>query len=534
MKNYKHWVEELRRRKVLRVAVAYLAIAWLLIQVAGATFEPMGLPGWSLKLVIVLVSLGFPLACVLAWAYDINPTGQVTPAQPALPNDAAQRAAVEIPTASARSVAILPFVNISNDPEQDYFCDGIAEEIINTLGCVRGLRVASRTSSFQFRGHGGDVRDIGQRLGVGSVLEGSVRKSGDRVRISVQLLNAVEGYSLWSHGYERTLDNIFAIQTDIANSLVEALQVTLNPGEQALLGRGGTSNAQAYDSFLRGQQQLRAFGDGMLAADLFRRAIACDEGFAQAHAGLASALAQKGNSYIHMTPEDFEEAFAASRRALALEPWMPEAYLARAQLRAKLGRYDEAEADFREAIRLNPTHYFTYYTFGRHCLGTGRTEQAIDLLRHAARLAPTEYTPLGMLFFAMRKLGETGETREIALRALQLIETHLLSNPEDEMALGRGAIISAHLRLRDQAADLAERAVRTRAESHGGLYNAACAFAILGNQDRAIDLLEQAVRYGRGNLTWMENDEDLSTLRQNPRFIAIIERIRARSAQAAG
>ena len=551
----KAWLAELKRRKVFRVAVAYVAVAWALIQVAETTFEPMGLPAWTLKLVIWMVILGFPLACALAWAYDVTPTGVERTRSPEESGQATQEAfaAGALPAAKTdstaiaadashsppltaeagsplQSVAILPFINMSSDPEQDYFCDGIAEEIINALCCVRGLRVASRTSSFQFKGQAVDVREIGMKLGVGSVLEGSVRLAAGRVRINAQLLGASDGYHVWSQSYDRTLDDVFEIQTDIAKRLVDKLEITLRPGEGELLGRGGTRNAQAYDFFLRGQQQLHAYGDGVEAAAMFRQAVKHDSQFAQAQAGLANAHALRWKLGNRLTPDDFAEALAASRRALELEPWMPEAVLARAQLMSAQGSNEDAERAFKEAIRLNPASFFTYYAYGRHLLGTGQAEEAVEHFRVSARLAPDEYTPLGMLSFALKNLGSKEESLEVAAQALQLLEKHLLRFPEDEAALGRGAIMAAMRGEKRLATGYADKAVKIRPDGYTGLYNAACAYAILGEQDRAIEILEQAVHNASGNLAWLENDSDLDGLRGNPRFQAIIDRIRLASA----
>jgi len=280
------WFGELRRRRVFRVAGVYLVAAWLAIQVADAVFEPLGLPAWSLKLVIVLAALGLPLACALAWAFDVTPRGiERTPALPVAADasssapDAAEPSALPAVAAPpAASVAILPFADMSPARDHEYFCDGIAEEIINALCCVRELRVASRTSSFQFKGRSADVREIGKALGVGAVLEGSVRKAGDRVRVTAQLVSATDGYHLWSESYDRQLEDVFAIQSDIAQRLVRALRGALTPHENALLERGGTRNAEAYDLYLRGQQLLREYSDGAAAAaiPLFRGAIERD------------------------------------------------------------------------------------------------------------------------------------------------------------------------------------------------------------------------------------------------------------------
>lgn len=257
------WFAELRRRKVIRVAAVYLVAAWLLIQVADAVFEPMGLPAWPLKPVIVLAALGFPLACVLAWAFDVTPRG-IESAQTVAPS------AATAPTEPTESVAILPFVDMSPERDQEYFCDGIAEEIINTLCCMRNLRVASRTSSFQFKGHATDIREIGRALGVGSVLEGSVRKAGNRVRITTQLVSTADGYHLWSESFDRDLGDVFALKAEIAQRMLKALKFSLDRRDTAMLERGGTTNAEAYDLYLRGRSRKL-----MLRSRVRSRCAAC-------------------------------------------------------------------------------------------------------------------------------------------------------------------------------------------------------------------------------------------------------------------
>lgn len=533
------WFAEVRRRKVLRVAGVYLVAAWLAIQVADAVFEPLGLPAWALKLVIILAVLGFPLACALAWAFDVTPLGiERTAGLPAAAPAALPATPAPVPPASAppaASVAILPFADMSPGRDHDYFCDGIAEEIINALCCVRGLRVASRTSSFQFKGRSADVREIGRSLGVGAVLEGSVRKAGDRVRVTAQLVSAGDGYHLWSESYDRQLEDVFAIQTDIAQRLVRALRVALTPQENALLERGGTRNAEAYDLYLRGQQRLREYSDGPAAeaAALFQSAIALDPDFAQAYAGLASALAIKGVWRIDMTPADVSAAVAASERALALEPYMPDAHLARAWLMSMQGRGDEAARDFEEAIRLNPGSHNSYYLYGRHCFGAGQMEKAVGLYRRAVELEPDDFQSLAMLVSALQRLGRHDEARAVNVQTGAAIERRLQRRPDDVRALLLGAVQAAIAGDAQRAVACGERALVARPDDFSTAYNVACAYAVLGDGDRAVELLDRAVRGGRGNLGWIENDPDLDSLRGDPRFEVIVGRLRSAAAGAA-
>jgi len=533
------WFAELKRRKVFRVAAVYLVGAWLLVQVAGTTFGPMGLPPWTLKLVITLAALGFPLACALAWAFDVTAKGiertpAAVPAPPVASNVPEPQALPTVePVATAAeapdSVAILPFVDMSPGHDQEYFCDGIAEEIINSLCCIRDLRIASRTSSFQFKGRAADVREIGRALGVGAVLEGSVRKAGERVRITAQLVSSSDGYHLWSESYDRDLSDVFAIQTEIAQKLAGALRVSLSRQERELIQRRGTNNAEAYDLYLRGQAHLRDGTDTEMnpAVEFFREAIRRDERFAQAHAGIAHAQSLKGLWRVGMTQADFDEAFAASRRALELEPRMPEAYIARAMLLSLQGRDNEANQDFEEAIRLNPASFDAHYVYARHRFQSGDFERAVPLYEEAIRLRPDDYQALSLLEGALLKLGRVEQQTEVARRAMQAIDRQLAIDPQDGRALQLGTTNAARLGLRDKARDLAERALKARPDAFSSHYNVACAYSILGDIDDALKLLDHAVQHGRGNLEWIEHDPDFDNLRSDPRFAVILDRIRA-------
>jgi adenylate cyclase len=547
------WFAELGRRKVFRVAAVYLVAAWLAIQVADAVFEPIGLPAWAFKLVIVLALLGFPLACALAWAFDVTPRGiertgpagietvearaspgpspSPTPA-PLSPPPGPPAAAV----APAASVAILPFADLSPAHDHEYFCDGIADEIINALCCVRGLRVASRTSSFQFKGRAADVREIGRLLNVGAVVEGSVRKSGERVRITAQLVGAADGYHQWSESFDRGLEDVFATQTEIAQKLVRALRLSLSPHEVGLMERGGTRNAEAYDLYLRGQALLRDGSDTSLpeAAVLFSRAVQSDPQFAQAHAGLANALAYAGIWGLDVDAADIEKALAASRRALALEPHMPEAFVAKGNLLFLQGKAEEAFAAFEEAIRLNPASYEAHYFYARDLFSAGRAQQAVAYYEAAERLRPEEYQPPSMLTTALYSLGRDAEAREVVGRALHAIDARLAVEPDDSRALHLGAVLSARLGQGERALAYAHRALELRPSEFATAYNVACTYAVLGRHEEALDMLDRAGSTGRGDLGWIEHDPDFDSLRGEARFAAIAGRLHHKGEEPRG
>ncbi len=366
--SFKRAFVELRRRRVFRVMAVYMVVGWLLIQVGDATFESLGFPAWAMRLLIVLLGLGFVLALALAWIYDIGEHG------------IERTAPVELAAAAPpdASVGILPFTDLSEAKDQDYFCDGLAEEILNALTAVNGLRVASRTSSFRFRDGSIDAREIGRALNVAAIMEGSVRKVGQRIRVTAQLIDAGNGYHLWSENFDRAQEDIFAIQEEIARSIVRALRVKLKTPEVLDLGRYAPRDLSAYDFYLRGRQMqvMKSTGTWEMAPEMFRRAIEIDPEYAQAHAGLADALVHLLLWRQVALDGVLEEARQASTRALELAPELGEAHVARANTLLLAGDYDAAIAEFECAIALNDSLYEAHYYLARTCYAQGHFARA--------------------------------------------------------------------------------------------------------------------------------------------------------------
>ena len=544
------WLAELRRRKVTRVAIAYLIVAWVLVQIAGETFEPLGLPMWTRKLVIVALALGFPIALVLAWAFDVTPRGvERTPAAaPVLPpaqgpagmaavggQGTSSAAPVSLLPAAAiaathASVAVLPFVDMSPERDQDHFCDGIAEEIINSLCCVRGLKVAARTSAFQYKGRATDVREIGRTLGVGAVLEGSVRKFGDRLRVTAQLVGAGDGYHLWSESFDRRLADVFAIQDEIAQKVTSALKMSLATGDSTGFGRGGTANSDAYEYYLRGRALLRRHGELRLdARQMFQRSIAFDPDFALAHAGLGAAIAERLTWRQTHEPAEVADALRALDRAEVLRPGLVEAMVALGALKSAQGRNDEATAAFDAAIERAPSYPDTYYWYGRHAYSIGDRAHAAQLFQRNVELEPTNYTAWGLLASSRETLGDKAGHLEAMLRCVQLIDRQLELYPDDIRAIQFGASSNAALQRRERALELCARALLIEPDAPGTLYNVACAYTLLDENDKALDLLEQWVETGAGG-NWIREDPDLRELKGSPRFSALLERLEQREA----
>lgn len=520
---------ELRRRRVFRVAAVYVVASWILIQFGSAVFEPLGLPSWSMRLLLVLIALGFVLTCVLAWVYDIGAHGierTLPAASPALEH-ATKHEPASTPDAS---VAILPFTDLSEARDQAYFCDGLAEEIMNALTRVRDLRVASRTSSFRFRGHDTDAREIGQALNVAAILEGSVRKAGERVRITAQLIDAASGYHLWSENFDRRLQDIFTIQEEIARAVVSALRVSLKGIAEDCLecSRNAPSDMRAYDFYLRGRQihSVKSSDNWTKAPEMFRRAIALDPDYAQAHAGLADSLSQLLIWRI-LRPEDgvLDEALAASRRALELAPKLAEAHVAHANTLSFAGDDASAVAAFERALVLNPALYEAHYYFGRHCYAHGQYARAIEEFELAHRVRPDEFQALALAVGAADSLGDKERGDALTRLALPSALAEIAADPENGRALYLAAGMQIRLGDTEAGRRSIETALRLQPDDFGTLYNAACTYTHMGEHERALDLLERAVTTGGGFREWIEHDSDLSSLRALPRFHAILARL---------
>ena len=424
---------------------------------------------------------------------------------------------------AAKSIAVLPFVNMSNDPENEYFSDGVAEDIINALTKIQSLRVASRTSAFAFKGKSEDIGEIGRKLKVGTVLEGSVRKAGSRLRVTAQLVSTADGNNLWSERYDRQLEDVFEIQDEIAGNIVKALRVVLTEGEkQAIAKAAPTENVEAYDYYLRGRQYFHTFRrTGMqFSRRMYERAIELDPGFALAYSGIADACA-----FLYMywdgSKANLDAADSASRKALELDPELAEAHASRGFALSLSRQYEPAREHFEKAIKLNPKLYEAHYLYARACFQEGKLEEAIKHYEEAARVRPEDYQALLLLQSPLNSLGRTDEAIAVLRRGLQVAERHLELNPDDARALYLGGSALVQLGERERALDWASRAYAIDPEDSGVLYNVACCYSLLGMKDEALKCLERAIQNGFGHREWIEHDSDLDNLRSDPRFEAL-------------
>jgi non-specific serine/threonine protein kinase len=419
------------------------------------------------------------------------------------------------------SIAVLPFADLSSGRDQEYFCDGLAEELIAALARIQGVRVASRTSSFQFRGTGTDVRAIGERLGVGALLEGSVRRAGDRLRVTVQLVSTGDGYQLWSERFDRQMEDVFAIQEEIAESVARALRLVLSDGDRDALQSRRTSSLEAYELYLRARQILNSLRGLRVAVPLLERAIELDPSFALAHAALAE-VSHWLYAWSGARPEDLRRAEAASQRALGLAPDLAEVRVARGAALALTRRFDEAAAEFHLAIRKNPQLWEAYWLFGRMRFAEGRHDEAERLWTRAMAVRPEDHQVPLLIGMIYGEAGRAADVEAIQWKGIELARRQLVRDPGDvrAMYLCAGALVERGrveegLRLLDRARELA-------GDDPSVLYNAACVYAKAGEREKAFAALESCVRVGWGNRDWMARDSDLADLRADPRFQALI------------
>ena len=422
---------------------------------------------------------------------------------------------------SAKSVAVLPFTNMSADPENEYFTDGMAEEIINALTKIQSLRVTSRTSSFSFKGKNDDIGEIGKKLKVSTVLEGSVRKMGNRLRITAQLVNVADGSNLWSEKYDREIEDIFAIQDDISQAIVKALRVILTEGEKKQIEKARTENVQAYDYYLRGRQYLHQLRRKSLeyARQMFNKAIEIDRDYARAYAGVADSCSML-YTYFDAREFNLRQADIASHKALELEPELAEAHVARGLAVSLSKRFEEAEQEFEKAMKLDPKLFEAPYWYGRALQSAGRFQEAVKMFERASSLRPEDYQAPNFAALAYGSLGMADEHEAGLRRALKLMEDRLELNPDDARAANLAASLLAHLN-DPKAVEYAERSLAIDPEDPMLLYNVACTYATLKRYDDAMNCLERAVDKGFGHKEWIDHDPDLDPLRDNLRFQAL-------------
>jgi serine/threonine protein kinase/Flp pilus assembly protein TadD len=433
-------------------------------------------------------------------------------------------AAAEPPVAaSEKSVAVLYFENLSNSKDDEYFRDGMTEDIITELSKVKELQVFPRAAVLAYRDKPVTGPQVGRELNAACVLSGSLRRAGNRLRITAQLIRAQTGHSIWAERYDRELKDVFEVQDEIARSISQALRIKLSPQEEKAIARKQTDNPQAYDYYLKGRQFFRQFRrKGFdFARQMFARAIVIDPQYARAYAGVADCC-----SFLYMywdsVEDNLNEAEAASRKALELDPELAEAHAACGLAFALKKEFVQAQKEFEAAIRLDPKLYDAYYFYARTSFQAGNPVKAAELYEQAARLNPDDYQAVSLLAGLYHGLGRTAEAAATDQRALHLAEKHSENNPDDARALYLGAGHLARLGDYAKSYDWARRALAIDPEETSILYNVACVYAILGKTEDAFACLSKVTQQGTFYKNWAAKDSDLDNLRSDPRFHALL------------
>jgi len=567
------FLERVKQRNLFRVTAAYLGLAWFAIHVATVIGESFPRVHHFVPWLIYGLGVGLPIVLITSWLskrtprraarsvrLDVILMGVMVLAVLALladrwvlhrPTDETMLALLAVmvvvllidrliglrsPAAAASSathtkgmprVAILPFADMSPEKNQDYFCEGTAEEIIDALCAVTGLHVASRSASFQLKNRAVDAREVGRLLNVHAFLEGSVRKSDDRLRITAQLIDVGHGGHLWSQSFDRKVEDIFSVQEDIARHVVAAMRVNLLDADSSRLKRRGTRNAAAYELYLRGRQLLNKEkeAENRAAVEVFREAIRLDPNFADAHAGLADVLTQLLRQRV-IPSELSADALAASQRAVELAPDLADAYVARGNALLMHGEADEAQRAFERATALDPRNFYAHYWFAKFWVARAQHALAVKHYELAFEIQPDDYRPIVLSIQEYQAINDKAGEQNALRRAWPVLERRLALDPHDSYASDHGAGVLMLLGRRDEANRLLDRAIALRPDDYRTLYTAACTAALGGEYDRALDFLDRAVGTGRGDRIWLLNDNDLAPLREHPRFKQIVDRLK--------
>ena len=567
--------------------MAYAVVAWLLIQVATQVFPFLEIPNWVVRLVIMMITIGFPIALIIAWAFEATLEGiKRTEIADAMPTAAGQKkhawiyivvigAAIsvvlffvgrysagnktaagvpnELPT---KSIAVLPFDNLSGDPDNAYFAEGVQDEILTRLAKVADLKVISRTSTQRFKSAPSDLRDIAKQLGVMNILEGSVQKANDQVRVNVQLINAVTDAHLWADIYDRKLTDLFAVESDIAKTIADTLQAKITGSEKSLISKTPTTNNEAYELYLKGRffWNKRTGTDLRKAIDYFNQAIAKDPNYALAYSGLA-------DSYLLLSPygaaapkDSVPQAKAAVKKALELDGTLAEAHASSARILSgydfdsqraiaeferalqlnpnyatahhwfaagpllALARFDQSIAEAKRSIELDPLSLINNADFGNDYYFTKRYDEAIAQLRKTIEMEPHFYLAHYYLGQALQLKGQLSEAIVEYRKAVQL--------DEDPFALALLGQAHARAGQRDEANKILTQLNHEAKARYVSAYGVGLVFLGLGDKNRAIEELERAYRENDGgNVYNIKIDPMLDDLRGTPRFEELAEKI---------
>jgi TolB-like protein/Tfp pilus assembly protein PilF len=580
-----HFFAELKRRNVYKVAVAYIVAGWALSQGIAQVFPVFDIPNWIIRLIVLLIIIGLPIALVLAWMFELTPQGiKRTETADAMPGTAQRKkhawiyvvviggllsiglfllgrytasntASATYAELPAKSIAVLPFDNLSRDPDNAYFCEGVQDEILTRLAKVADLKVISRTSTQHFKSAPDNLPEIAKKLGVMHIVEGSVQKASDQVRVNVQLINALTDAHLWADTYDRKLTDIFAVETEIAKNIAESLQAKLTGSEKNSIAKVPTANPEAYELYLKGRffWNKRTGPDLRKAIDYFGHAIAKDPNYALAYVGLADSYLLLPNYGSASSKEALPPARAAVKKALELDDSLAEAHASLGLLATIELDLDRATSELARAVQLKPNYATAHHWFALSLMTLGRLDPAIAEGKRAIELDPLSSIINADFCWMYLCAHRYDEAEAQARKTLEMDPRFFLAH----YYLGAALQLKGHLpeaisefqkasELNNDPYSLAalgqayarsgqkEEALKILARLNDAKSRYAAPYAMalinlgLGEKERAIDELERAYAEGETNYLFViKVDPLLDELRGNPRFEALVQKVLA-------
>ena len=578
---------ELKRRNVYKVAIAYVVASWALAQGLAQVLPVFDIPNWVVRLVVLLLIIGFPVALVLSWAFEITPEGikresDIDPSKSITRKTgrkliaftvvaamiaagllvfqfARSKSSISPPTSviTDKSIAVLPFENLSDDKQNAYFAEGVQDEILTRLAKVSDLKVISRTSTQHFKSAPEDLPQIAKQLGVMHILEGSVQKANDQVRVNVQLINAMTYAHLWGEIYDRKLTDIFAVESDIAKSIADTLQAKLSSSAEHVLASRPTDNAEAHELYLKGRYFWnRRTGENLKkAADYFQQSIGKDPRYALAYSGLADChVLLPAYPELGSNPRDeLPKALEAARKAVELDDTLAEAHTSLARALASNLQLSAAMSEFKRAIELNPNYATAHQWFGECLQSQGRVEEALAELKRAQELDPLSLIINSVLGFAFDTVGKSDEAMTQLHKTIEMdpnfANAHgMLGNVLEHRGQLKEAVVEYEKCSGSDPIDLAQLAaayflIGRKAEAqqlwdklkslserqYVPAYSMAVVQLASGDKEGAIRLLEKSYEdhapFDSADLGWILVDHRLDPLRNDPRFKKLITRI---------
>ena len=521
--NLKKYTAELKRRKVFKSAITYLIVAWLIAQVSDIILPTFNAPPYFMKALIFILIIGFPISLIFAWVYELSPKGikkfknietQTSLAQP----NNQQR------SEDNKKLVVLPFQNNSPGNGSNYFSDGLTEEIIIRLSGIKELEIASRRTSMQYRDSELDIASLGRELNARYILQGTVRKHKDDLKIATELIDVEKDAELWAEIYSGKMADVFGIQEKVAKKIVTSLQLELTPKEKVALSKKATLDAGAHDANLRAREFLLRYTKSylLLAIELFQNAVDLDPKYATAYAGMSEACGLLYETHDR-DPSWLEKAEESALKALIYEPSSSEAYSALGLVYYNKKLLNEALVAVEKAISFDSDNFFAYWIRGRLYRMMDRDSEAIVDFNKVLDLNNDFHSAYGDLQMSYEKLKDKKNLQKTIQRAVLFYPSYLLRNPDDSRARQFYAFTLKRLGRLEEAKKEMYKGIKQNENDPIIIYNAACFYALIGDNAASIENLKKAIDNGFGNYEYIKHDPDLFSLKKEPEFISLLE-----------